>query len=79
MLCKLNLCYSHKFARYISGFLLPSIRKKLPVAGSVGDLRSQKTPRGILPVNSNQKLNLQGLSEYVRMISLNKALKDFQK
>ena len=43
------------------------------------DLRSQKTPRGILPVNSNQKLNLQGLSEYVRMISLNKALKDFQK
>ena len=43
------------------------------------DLRSQKTPRGILPMNSNQKLNLQGLSEYVRMISLNKALKDFQK
>ena len=32
---------------------LPCIRKKLPVAGSVGDLRSQKTPRGILPVNSN--------------------------
>ena len=29
------------------------IRKKLPVAGSVGDLRSHKTPRGILPVNSN--------------------------
>ena len=74
-----NLCYSHKFARHVSGFLLPGIRKKLPVAGSVGDLRSQKTPRGILPVNSNQKLNLQGLSEYVRMISLNKALKDFQK
>ena len=37
------------------GFLLPGIRKKLPVAGSVGDLRSQKTPRGILPVNSNLK------------------------
>ena len=54
MLRKLNLCYSHKFARYVSGFLLPGIRKKLPVAGSVGDLRSQKTPRGILPVNSNQ-------------------------
>ena len=35
------------------GFLLPGIRKKLPVAGSVGDLRSQKTPRGILPVNSS--------------------------
>ena len=60
-------------------FTLQRIRKKLPVAGSVGDLRSQKTPRGILPVNSNQKLNLQGLSEYVRMISPNKALKDFQK
>ena len=48
-----NLCYSHKFARHVSSFLLPGIRKKLPVAGSVGDLRSQKTPRGILPVNSN--------------------------
>ena len=55
MLRKLNLCYSHKFARHVSGFLLTSIRKKLPVAGSVGDLRSQKTPRGILSVNSNEK------------------------
>jgi hypothetical protein len=27
------------------------------VAGSVGDLRSQKTPRGILPVNSNNILS----------------------
>ena len=53
-----NLCLRHKFARYDSGFLLPCIRKELPAAGPVGDLCSQKTPRGILPVNSNKSVFL---------------------
>ena len=43
------------YNRYCVFFRYQSMQEKLPVAGSVGDLRSQKTPRGILPVNSNKK------------------------
>ena len=37
------------------GLLLLSICKKLTVADSAGDLRLQKIPCGILPVNGNEK------------------------
>ena len=37
------------------GLLLLNICKKLTVADSAGDLRLQKIPCGILPVNGNEK------------------------